>query len=45
MRGLKSDAEGSQATGWGQLQKYVSESEDITDQSWTGHLDTYKRFG
>ncbi|WP_143118454.1 RHS repeat-associated core domain-containing protein [Actinomadura madurae] len=45
VRELKSDARSSQATGRRQLQKYVAELEDITGQSWTGHLDTYKRFG
>ncbi|MFF6999337.1 polymorphic toxin-type HINT domain-containing protein [Streptomyces sp. NPDC008313] len=45
VRELKSDAASSQATGRRQLQKYVAELEDMTGQSWTGHLDTYKRFG
>ncbi|MFD3352992.1 polymorphic toxin-type HINT domain-containing protein [Streptomyces fradiae] len=45
VRELKSDAKSSQATGRRQLQKYVAELEDMTGQSWTGHLDTYKRFG
>ncbi|MGK5446742.1 hypothetical protein [Streptomyces radiopugnans] len=45
VRELKSDAKSSQATGRQQLQKYVAELEDMTGQSWTGHLDTYKRFG
>ncbi|GAA2374426.1 polymorphic toxin-type HINT domain-containing protein [Streptomyces cuspidosporus] len=45
VRELKSDAKSSQATGRRQLQKYVAELEDMTGQSWTGRLDTYKRFG
>ncbi|WP_188270931.1 MULTISPECIES: polymorphic toxin-type HINT domain-containing protein [unclassified Streptomyces] len=45
VRELKSDATSSQATGRRQLQEYVAELEDMTGQSWTGHLDTYKRFG
>ncbi|MFE3599992.1 polymorphic toxin-type HINT domain-containing protein [Streptomyces sp. NPDC059142] len=45
VRELNSDAASSQATGRRQLQKYVAELEDMTGQSWTGHLDTYKRFG
>lgn len=45
VRELKSDAKSSQATGRRQLQEYVAELEDMTDQSWTGYLDTYKRFG
>ena len=45
VRELKSDAKSSQATGRRQLQNYVAELEDMTGQSWTGHLDTYKRFG
>ncbi|MGW2775643.1 hypothetical protein ACWC4C_24515 [Streptomyces olivaceoviridis] len=44
VRELKSDAKSSQATGRRQLEKYVAELEDMTGQSWTGHLDTYKRF-
>ncbi|MFG2960811.1 RHS repeat-associated core domain-containing protein [Streptomyces sp. NPDC048291] len=44
VRELKSDAPSSMATGRRQLQKYVAELEEITGQSWTGHLDIYKRF-
>ncbi|MFI6700569.1 hypothetical protein ACIBJC_16605 [Streptomyces sp. NPDC050509] len=44
VRELKSDAPSSQATGRRQLQNYVDELEEMTGQSWTGHLDTYKRF-
>ncbi|WP_079124805.1 hypothetical protein [Streptomyces lushanensis] len=44
VRELKSDAPSSQATGRRQLQSYVDELEEMTGQSWTGHLDTYKRF-
>lgn len=45
VRELKSDAKSSQATGQRQLKTYVAELEKMTGQSWTGHLDTYKRFG
>ncbi|WP_402462181.1 polymorphic toxin-type HINT domain-containing protein [Isoptericola aurantiacus] len=45
VRELKSDAASSQATGRRQLQGYVDELESTTGQSWTGYLDTYRRFG
>ncbi|MBP8534585.1 RHS repeat-associated core domain-containing protein [Streptomyces sp. MK37H] len=44
VRELKSDAPSSMATGRRQLKGYVEELEEMTGQSWTGHLDIYKRF-
>ncbi|MBD3007557.1 hypothetical protein IEJ02_26680 [Streptomyces sp. 5-10] len=44
VRELKSDSPSSMATGRRQLKGYVEELEEMTGQSWTGHLDIYKRF-
>src|SRR5690606_14875296 len=45
VRELKSDANSSQALGRRKLRIYVAELEAMTGQRWTGHLDTYRRFG
>ena len=44
VRELKSDAPSSMSAGRRQLKDYVAELEEMTGQSWTGHLDIYKRF-
>ena len=43
VRELKSDAKGSEGKGRRQLAGYVAELEEMTGESWTGHVDIYKR--